>query len=409
MEMFTAFEYLLINVANNFGYDKLTYQERIQWVKDNIQSLESLAEQAENRPEYIKGVIDLRNAQKGKPIGSLVGLDAVCSGMQIMSALTGCIEGAKATGLINTGLRPDAYTEGVKIMSQLLETQFNVERKKIKKAIMVTLYGSSRKPKELLGDGTPEYKAFYKMLNLLCPGSFQLLQVLLNSWNSTTLAHEWKMPDGFDVRVPVIDKSEARVSVDELGGSSFTFQFSENRPLEKGLSNAANVVHATDAFLLREVVRRCSYNEKKIAKAKELLQLRIDDPARVSTELAPMVDYLQLQYARSKMPSIRVLDYLDSENVFNLTSEYAEKLLNIIETMKHKSFEVITIHDDYRAHPNYLNHLRKHYNNILAAMAESEMLDDVLSQIYGRQGTFPKLSSTAAMAENIRNSDYAIC
>lgn len=38
MQEFSSLEYLMIDIANNFGLDKLPWIERIQWTKDNIQS-----------------------------------------------------------------------------------------------------------------------------------------------------------------------------------------------------------------------------------------------------------------------------------------------------------------------------------------------------------------------------------
>ena len=139
MQTFTAWEYLLIDTANHYGLDKEVYNNRIQWTLDNLNQLESLVDSADNKPLFVKAVQAIRKVQRGEPTGHLVGFDSVCSGMQIMSAITGCKSGAKATGLINTGLRPDAYTEGVKIMSNILGSDVTVERSKIKKAIMTVL------------------------------------------------------------------------------------------------------------------------------------------------------------------------------------------------------------------------------------------------------------------------------
>ena len=68
---------------------------------------------------YLKAVAAVRKAQAGTPTGHLVGFDAVCSGMQIMSALTGCHKGAHATGLVDPNHRADAYTDCTNLMSQL--------------------------------------------------------------------------------------------------------------------------------------------------------------------------------------------------------------------------------------------------------------------------------------------------
>ena len=80
MLTFTGFEYLLIDCANHFGLDKLTFEARIGWGRTNLDQLESLTGEAESAYLYMKSVAAIRKAQKGIPTGHLVALDAVCSG-----------------------------------------------------------------------------------------------------------------------------------------------------------------------------------------------------------------------------------------------------------------------------------------------------------------------------------------
>ena len=80
MRKFTAFEYVLISIANAYGLDKLLFEDRIQWVKDNYAQLEQLADKADVKPLYMKAVHELRNVVAGKPTGHIVQLDATCSG-----------------------------------------------------------------------------------------------------------------------------------------------------------------------------------------------------------------------------------------------------------------------------------------------------------------------------------------
>ena len=115
MQTFSGWQYLLIDVCNQFGGDKLLFEERIQWAEENLDQLESLVDQAETKPLYMKAVQAVRKAQQGIPSGHLVGFDACCSGIQIMSAITGCEAGATATGLVAalTGLPPDIFSRAM--------------------------------------------------------------------------------------------------------------------------------------------------------------------------------------------------------------------------------------------------------------------------------------------------------
>ena len=90
-----------------------------------------------------------------------------------------------------------------------------------------------------------------------------------------------------------------------------------------------------------------------------------------------------------------------------LSDALIAKLLEIVECMlDYQPFEVITIHDEFRTHANNMNYLRQQYINIFAELAESNILSDILSQIHGCKGTFPKLS--ANLGELIRASNYAL-
>ena len=80
MKEYLPLDYLCIDIANHFGLDKLLFEDRIQWVKDNYAQLEELADKADVKPLYMKAVHELRNVVAGKPTGHIVQLDATCSG-----------------------------------------------------------------------------------------------------------------------------------------------------------------------------------------------------------------------------------------------------------------------------------------------------------------------------------------
>jgi DNA-directed RNA polymerase len=138
MKEYSAWQYLLIDVANNNGLDtdKEVFEARIAWTEARLSSLEDFAKDKKwkQRPLYLKAVQAIRKAQKSIPIGHAVGLDAVCSGLQLMSVLSGCVLGAKATGLIDPDRRADAYTECSTVMSNILGYHIPNERSRVKQA-----------------------------------------------------------------------------------------------------------------------------------------------------------------------------------------------------------------------------------------------------------------------------------
>ena len=419
MQKFTGYQYLLIDVANAYGHDKLVFEDRIKWTEDNLKQLESLADKADSKPLFMKAVMAIRKAQKGVATGHLVGFDAVCSGVQIMSALTGCEAGAAATGLIDTGERPDAYTSTTKVMNGLLASQgisLNVSRPDAKAALMTSCYGSKRKPKEIFGEGTPELAAFYEAVQIVAPGAWELLTVLLESWQPYELFHTWQLPDGFQAKVKVMVRKEARVEVDELDHSTFTYAFMVNEGEKKGLSNVANIVHSIDAYVLRSIHRRCNYDPLMVTAALNNLrseqQLRTQNQSEESNNAwfqGSKINYYKGLYGRSGMADVVILPYLMTTDACeHLSDDHIEDLIQIAEVMlTHKPFEVVTIHDEFKCHPNNMNQLRYWYKEILAELAESEVLSDILSQIHGVTGKYEKKSTN--LAAQIRNSNYALC
>ena len=415
MVRYSGFEYILIDAANNFGLDKLRFEDRIQWARDNLDHLEDLLDQAETKPLYLKAVMAIRKAQAGQPTGHLVAVDATCSGVQIMSVLTGCIAGAKATGLVDPDRRADAYTDLHKTMNGLLGNAIEMDREKPKMALMTSCYGSKKVPKVLFGEGTEELNAFYEAVEIVAPGAWELLQDLLASWQPFALSHAWKLPDGFDAKVKVMVKETARIEVDELDHATFTYEYYVNEGTKKGLSNVANVVHSIDAYVLRCIHRRCNYDREMVLRAMGFLLDEQDARLQGFAEQQPRVqcehdklDYYLTQYERSGMADVIILNHITTVyDAQYLSDALIAKLLEIVECMlDYQPFEVITIHDAFKCHPNNMNHLRRQYINIFAELAESNILSDILSQIHGCKGSFPKLSSD--LAEKIRGSNYAL-
>ena len=413
MTLFTAWQYLLIDAANNFGLDKLLFEERIQWATENLSKLEALIPEAKKktRPLYIKAAMAIRKAQASIPTGHLVGFDAVCSGIQIMSAMTGCIAGATATGLVDPNVRADAYTACTKEMEHILGDTLHVSREDAKQGLMTSFYGSKKTPKDIFGEKTPELNAFYQAAFNIAPGAWELLQDLLASWQPYALQHAWKLPDGFDARVKVMQKKDARIEVDELDHATFTYEFYENIGSKSGLSNVANMTHSMDAYVLRTMHRRCNYDLEELIFVEEVLDSTLSQRLKGDQQkpliIGSKVAYYVEQYERSTLADVVILPYLGMNEAAQLSTDHLKSLSDIVNRMRqHRPFELVTVHDEFKAHANNMNRVRYWYKEILAEIADSNVLDDLLSQIHGTPGTFKKLSSN--LGDLIRQSNYGL-
>ncbi len=421
MKSYSAFDWICVDIANQAGHDKKLFEERIQWVKDNINQLMVIETSSKERPLYVKAVMALQNAMRGIPTGHLVGLDATCSGMSIMSVLTKCYNGCLATNLIDPDVRNDAYTMVTDAASAMLREANGVEevvvsRNDAKQATMTALYGSQATPKEIFGEDTPELDAFYAGLQQIAPGAVELLGDLRNAWQPFALAHKWILPDNFHAVIPVMQKIEgARVEVDELNHSTFSFDYYVNEGTKKDLKLVANVTHSFDAYLLRSLERRCNYNRDRILDALSDLQLEMAERVagrRTEQELCAVDtigEQLVARWFHCGVPDARLLDYVDARLASFMDIQHLAQLNRIgQEMLAYESFEIVTVHDEFKCHPNNCNQMRKHYVSILADLARGHALEDVFKQITGHVPFYNNAMDGNDLARMILESNYAI-
>ena len=354
MKHLSALDYLCIDIANNVGKqgdflgDKDTFENRIQWVKDNINNLPDYYDKAEDKYQYIKAVMALADVLAGKPTGHTVALDAICSGISIMSAITGCLKGCKATGLVATGYRPDAYTAVTDAMNRMLSTQgiqTSISRKVAKEAVMQSSYGSTRKPKETFGENTPELRAFEDACMEVAPEAFKLMGVLIDAWNPNALEHSWYMPDAFSVKIKVLEQKETKIYIKELDDACVTMITKENKPVKRGVSIVANSIHSIDSYILRSMVRRCSYDVDNITKVLSVINSELAAPTSHIAIPDKMEELLAL-YDVMNIPDTRILDYITKSTVNAVPKKYLLQLKNTISMMLHYgSFDILTVHD----------------------------------------------------------------
>lgn len=253
MQVLTPYEYILIDIANCYGKDKLLWEERIAWVLDNKNHLYDLVLEADDPYLYMKAIRAMYDAENHVPTGHMIGLDATSSGFQVMACLTGCRTTAKNTNLIFTGERADFYTKVTNTMNSFCTNPFS--RAVVKDATMSTGYGSVKIPKNLFGEGTPELDHYYQTLWKECPGAMEMMQDLRQCWDSTALVHTWKLPDGHTAYVPVEVEVNKPIEVAELGKATFRFVADINAPSTYNVPLLANVTHSVDSYIVRQMVR----------------------------------------------------------------------------------------------------------------------------------------------------------
>lgn len=166
-----------------------------------------------------------------------------------------------------------------------------------------------------------------------------------------------------------------------------------------------------DAYVLRTMMRRCNYDKSMVVLA--LTHINNEMLARNNgSKQCPVEDgtkfrYYVDQFNRSTVVDVVILPFIDGHTVNQLSNKHLAKLSETIQQMlQHEPFEVITVHDAFHSLPKNCNWVRYHYKEILADLADSDLLADLLGQVYGVTGTFDKLSKN--LGDTIRKSNYAL-
>lgn len=260
VQAISSYEYILIDIANQFGLDKLTWNERIEWTQSNLPYLEDLVDEAKKPFLYAKAINALRTVRKGLQTNHLVGLDASASGLSIMGMLIGCCKTLEQTNLIYTGKVQDPYTNVTTTMQEILGSEFHVEREDSKRSLMTVGYGSKLQPLLIYGENTPELAAFHKARKLLVPGTIEVSDDLRSLWNSNSGTYQWTLPDGHIAKVTTEDQELTNLRIQEVYGIGTGFTYSYTK---RGICTTydtpiiANIVQSLDAWIAREMVREC--------------------------------------------------------------------------------------------------------------------------------------------------------
>lgn len=403
MKQFTAKEYLKIDVANSFGLDKKDWDERIAWFDANQHQLEDLIKQAETPALYYAGICAWRDVNQGIASGYPISLDGVASGLQILACLTSDEQAAKLCGVISTGHREDAYTNIYQAMLSQITTSSHVTREMAKRACMTSLYGSTNVPKEVFGEGEL-LDIFYKTMQDNAPVAWNLNQMFLAMWDADVIKYSWLLPDNFHVHCKVMAKVEDTFHYLD---QPYTLTRYENRGITEGRSLSANVVHSIDGFIVREMTRRCSYDMDVVNAAMYAVIHHGHDEA-VEYEGLPdknteVLLTLWEHYIKSGYLSARILDHITDCNARYVDRQ---RIIDLIDTLPTRPFDLLCIHDCFRCLPNYGNDLRKQYNLQLALIAKSDMLAFILSGVLDKPITIEKPNPD--MWLQVLNADYAL-
>jgi hypothetical protein len=160
-------------------------------------------------------------------------------------------------------------------------------------------------------------------------------------------------------------------------------------------------------MIVREMTRRCSYDPAvRDATLYAVVMHGRDEAAEYEgepSEDTKMLLTLWNHYKASGYLSARILDYIN-----DLNARYVDRqvILDLIDSLPDKPFELLCVHDAFRCLPAYGNDLRKQYNLQLALIAKSDLLAFVLTGMLNQPITITK--PNPEMWLDILNANYTL-
>lgn len=401
MQTFTGKQYLQIDIANNFGLDKKTWDERLTWFDEHKDHLMEMLPQAEEPALFYAGVKAYQDVLAGKPIGYPISLDATSSGLQILAALTCDRSAAKICNVLNQegDKRADAYTIVYDQMLGQIGESSRIKRDDTKRAIMTSLYGSQAVPKEVFGEGKM-LQVFLNTMKTLAPAAWELNETFLAIWDGDALTNDWTLPDNFHVHVKVMTLATETVN---FLHEPFDVSQKVNAPTKEGRSLGANTIHSIDGMIVREMTRRCDFDPKIVQRVIDLLEGITEGMPEATNADNRMVLTLWQHYVDSGYLSARILEHL---NVDNIALVEAGAIWTLLGSLPKKPFKLMTIHDCFRCLPQYGDDLRRQYNNQLYLIAKSNLLQFILRQLLKREVVIGKFDES--MIGDIRKANYSL-
>lgn len=368
-ETLTGLQYLQAEIAckHDKAFEKETWVDRLLHFETLDLTDPKTYAKASNPIGLRAAAKALEDTKNNNPTGYMVSLDACSSGLQILSMLVSCPKSFNLCGGVSDQC-VDSYTT----IYDSMNLHGALTRKQVKAAIMTSLYGSTAMPELTFGENVD---IFYETMETMAPGAWDLNLGLQQLWDEVKgNTYTWVMPDNFHACIETQDKDLVSFKFD---GVDFALPVkNNNRPeFHKGLG--PNLIHSIDGMVVREMFRRCMFDPRVITQVIESIQ----SPTEYNKEAhnSQMVRDLWEHFKITGFLSVRILDFIRPDNI-SIIDDVLE-IGKLIQSLPEQPFNVVSVHDCFRAHPNYGNDLRRQYNYIMADINDSSLLQDLCQQV----------------------------
>lgn len=367
----------------------------------------------------VRGILSLSKDILNHQFG-WVPLDTASSQSLITSAITRDNECLNKIFHLDSNMPSDIYTT----IGEEIRQTFNlgdIPRKVIKKALMAWGYGGSAglcsltqtKPEQLndvMEDIADE---------LGFQGIYSMRQACLDAWDEDALEHHWKLPDGYEIHQVITQDTFARdmltgqyvypakraeitLNGKQRGIDCRWSKVGKRNKKESGTrSIGANLIHSLDAYLMREIVRRCKQDFNiKPEEFKEVIMSGF----KINTVDAKAVDIYNM-WKDTNVVSLNILNHLHIGD--ELPADYYNAICKVIDTLPEEGFDIRPIHDEFACLPRYANSMRKQFNMLIAELYQSNLLDYFCNQ-FELLDIKPMNDVNPEMVERILEADYLL-
>jgi DNA-directed RNA polymerase, mitochondrial len=313
--------WLAVYGANLFGKDKVTFEERVEWVKANRENILAVGkdpignqwwQDAEEPWQFLAWCMEWSGwltVGAGFQTRLPVCLDGTNNGLQILSMLTRDEVAAKATNVLPGSTPADIYADVAARVIELMREAtgedkpladhwlaFVINRKTTKRPVMVLPYGGTfhscreyvsqwyAETAKSRGVELPDFVVMAKQVHYLATKIWEAIDVCVGrprqamSWlqqcaqvfSKLNLPVVWTAPTGFPVLQAYKDSKISRVAT-TLGDCVRTIQLRTDHPTKLSASKqkngiSPNFVHSLDAAALVTTVALClKYDIKAFA------------------------------------------------------------------------------------------------------------------------------------------------
>ena len=311
-----SYKWLAFQVATSYGLDKHTWDERQQWVKDNIFTITRVAEDpidnlgdwegAEEPWQFLAACEEYYHCVIKKDrltTGLCVATDATCSGLQILAGLARDKSTAQLVNVLPSDRPQDAYAViAKKSMPNIPEVLWQVwDRKCCKRTVMTIPYNAKafsnrqyiREALQEKGievdkdDLTVTVRAVRDAMSQVVPGPMSVMKWIEDEVSKAikrgATELEWTTPSGFVVVQRLMKKKMETIDLKLLGRCRLKVATEDGSTVDRNRHKAAtapNLIHSLDASLLHLSVKR--FNEP-IALIHDSVLCRATDMSLLST------------------------------------------------------------------------------------------------------------------------------